>query len=319
MALSVDDVKKIVDSKIGGMTQTPAPTTFVEGRVVTPQIPTLCTMKDTFSKLASDAGKALGEMKDAFGKAVDAAKGAFNDITKEISGAIGDALSGVKQYIINPIQAACTEAMASLNSAIADLTAKLGTFNNTNDPTGSIRAAITAAIADLNSALTSVTGALDSAAKMVGEKFQEIMGAMNMCKPEEMPGVKQYKPTDFTSTLSQADNIADIKLKASSIQSKVSQIVANPTNTSLLTDLSGLRSSMSSVSNTVTSAVTSDAANLAGAQAQNEAMGKFMQMANGLNDPNTADFVKQVTNPDLQGLMGRVQVGMANMGKVAGD
>lgn len=313
MALSVDDVKKIVDSKIGGMTQTPAPTTFVEGRVVTPQIPTLCTMKDSFNKLASDAGKALGEMKDAFGKAVDAAKGAFDDITKEISGAIGDALSGVKQYIINPIQSACNEAMASINAAIADLTAKM---NATSDP--ALKAALLAAIADLNSALSSVTGALDAAAKMVGEKFQEIMGAMNMCKPEAMPGVTQYKPTDFTSTLSQADNIAAIKLKASSIQSKAADLVANPT-TANYTAMTDLRSAMGSVSTTVAGAVSSDAANLAGAQAQNEAMGKFMQMANGLNDPNTADFVKQVTNPDLQGLMGRAQVGMANMGKVAGE
>lgn len=313
MALSVDDVKKIVDSKVGGMTLTPAPTTFVEGRVVTPQIPTLCTMKDSFSKLASDAGKALGEMKDAFGKAVDAAQGAFNDITKEISGAIGNALTGVKDFIVNPIKSACNEAMATINAAIADLTAKM---NATSDPT--LKAALLAAISDLNSALSSVSGALDAAGKMVGEKFQEIMAAMSMCKPEEMPGVKQYKPEDFTSTLSQADNIADIKLKASSIQSKAAELVANPSGANY-TAMTGLRSAMGSVSTTVSSAVTSDAANLAGAQAQNEAMGKFMQMANGLNDPNTAGFVKQVTNPDVQGLMGRVQVGMANMGKVAGE
>lgn len=313
MALSVDDVKKIVDSKVGGMTLTPAPTTFVEGRVVTPQIPTLCTMKDSFSKLAGDAGKALGEMKDAFGKAVDAAKGAFNDITKEISGAIGAALTGVKDFIINPIKAACTEAMATINAAIADLTAKM---NATSDPT--LKAALLAAIADLNSALSSVTGALDSAAKMVGEKFQELMAAMSMCKPEEMPGVKQYKPEDFTSTLSQADNIAAIKLKASSIQSKAAELVSSPT-TANYTAMTDLRTAMGSVSTTVASAVSSDAANLAGAQAQNEAMGKFMQMANGLNDPNTSGFVKQITDPASQDLMGRVQVGMANMGKVAGE
>lgn len=318
MALSVDDVKKIVDSKIGGMTQMPAPTTFIEGRVVTPQIPTLCTAKSTFDKLAGDAGKALGEMKDAFGKTVDAAKGAFNDMTKEISGAIGDALSGVKQYIVNPIQSACNEALSSLNSAISDLTAKLGTLNSTNDPTGSIRAAITSAIADLNAQLATVNTALSEASKMVGEKFQELMSAMNMCKPEQMPGITQYTPVDFTKTLGQAENLANIKLKASSIQSQVTSLMSNPipSNFTALTDL---RSSMTSVGSTISSAVSSDIANLAGAQAQNEAMGKFMQMAQGLNNPATADFVKQVTNPDLQGLMGRAQVGLANMGAVAGE
>lgn len=311
MALNVDDVKKIVDSKIGGMTLTPAPTTFVEGRLVTPQIPTLCTMKDTFSKLASDAGKALGELKDAFGKAVNAATGAFNDIVKEISGAIGDALTGVKNFIINPIQAACNEALAAINAAIADITAKIAI---TTDPT--LKAALQAALTDLQSALASVNGALASAAAMVGEKFEQLMGAMNMCKPEEMPGVKQYKPEDFTQTLNQADNIANIKLKASSIMSQANTLIANPT-TANYTAMTDLRSAMTSTATSVANAVTSDAANLAGAQAQNDAMGKFMQMANGLNNDNTKDFVMKVTNPDSKDLLGRVQVGIANMGKVA--
>lgn len=313
MALEVADVKKIVDSKIGGMTLTPAPTTFVEGRLVTPQIPTLCTMKDTFSKLASDAGKALGEIKDAFGKAVDAAKGAFNDITKEISAAIGDALTGVKDFIINPIKNACNEALSAINAAIADLTAKIAA---TSDPT--LKAALQAALDDLNAALASVNGALSAAAAMVGEKFEQLMGAMNMCKPEEMPGVKQYKPEDFTQTLNQADNIANIKLKASSIMSQANTLIANPT-TANYTDMTDLRTAMNSTVSTVSSAVSSDAANLAGAQAQNDAMGKFMQMANGLNNDNTKDFVMKVANPDSKDLLGRVQVGMANAGKVAGE
>ena len=144
------------------------------------------------------------------------------------------------------------------------------------------------------------------------------MGAMNMCKPEEMPGVKQYKPEDFTQTLNQADNIANIKLKASSIMTKATELVANPT-TANYTAMTDLRTAMNTTVSTVSAAVSSDAANLAGAQAQNDAMGKFMQMANGLNNDNTKDFVMKVANPDSKDLLGRVQVGMANAGKVAGE
>ena len=313
MALSTDDVKKIVDSKIGGMTLTPAPTTFVEGRMVTPQIPTICTAKDSFSKLASDAGKALGELQDAFGKAVNAATGAFDDITKEISGAIGDAISGVKQYILNPIQAACNSAISQINAAIADLTAKK---NAATDPT--LIAALNSAIADLQSALASVNSALSQAASLVGEKFEQVLGAMNMCKPEQMPGITQYKPADFTQTLNQQENIDAIRLKVSSIQTSAATLVANPT-TQNYTALSTLRTETTALSTTVSTAVSSDVANLAGAQAQNDAMGKFMQMANGLNSDNTKDFIKQVSNPDVQDLLGRTQVGLANAGKVAGD
>lgn len=313
MTLSVEDVKKIVDSKVGGTTLTPAPTTFVEGRLVTPQIPTLCTMKDAFSKLAGAAGAALGEMKDAFGKAVNAATGAFNEITKEISGAIGNALTGVKDFIFNPIKGMCNEAIASLNAAIADLTAKIAI---TTDPT--LKAALQSALADLQSSLASVNSALASASAMVGEKFEQLMAAMNLCKPEEMPGVKQYKPEDFTQTLNQTENIEAIKLKASNIMSQANTLVSNPTSENYTT-MTNLRGAMNTAASTVSEAVISDAENLAGAQAQNDAMNKFMQMANGLNNDNTKDFVMKVTDPDSKDLLGRVQVGMANMGKVAGE
>lgn len=311
MALSVDDVKKIVDSKIGGMTLTPAPTTFVEGRMVTPQIPTICSCKDSFSKLAGDAGKALGEMKDAFGNAVSGAAGSFNDLTKDVSGAIGAAVAGTKQYLINPIASACSSAVSGIGAAISDLTSKM---NATSDPT--LKAALQSAIADLNSCLTSVNSAASQAAALVGEKFEQVLGAMNMCKPEQMPGITQYKPTDFTQTLGQQANIDSIRLKAASIQSAATSLVSDPSagNYSLLTSL---RTDAASLSTTVSSAVTSDVANLTGAQAQNDAMGKFMQMANGLNNDNTKTFIMQCTNPADQVLLGRAQVGLASASKVA--
>ena len=317
MALSVDDVKKIVDSKIGGMTLTPAPTTIIEGRVVTPQIPTLCSAKSTFDKLASDAGKALGEMKDAFGNAVNAATGAFNDLTKEISGAIGDKLSGAKDFLLNPLKAIGDECTAALNSAIADIQAKIAALTASNGDPGVI-AALQSALTQLQSSLATVTTAVSEAGKMVGEKFQEIMAACNMCKPEQMPGVTQYAPTDFTKTLDQASNLADIKLKASSIISSANTLVSGG-GSSALASFNSLKDSLSSVSSTVSSAVTSDLANLTGAQAQNEVMGQFMQVAQGLNSDNTASFLKKVVDPSSQALLGKVQVGLANASKVAGD
>lgn len=313
MALSVDDVKKIVDSKIGGMTLTPAPTTFVEGRLVTPQVPTICSAKSAFDKLASDAGKALGEMKDAFGNAVSQATGAFNSLASEVSGAIGDAISGVKQYVINPIADACNSAIASINSAIADLNAKIAA---SSDPT--LTAALQAAKADLVAALATVNSALSQAASLVGEKFDQVLAAMDMCKPEQMPGITQYQPTDFTQTLNQTANIDAIRLKVGSIQTAASNLVSNPTSGNY-SALSGLQAEANALSTTVSSAVSSDVANLAGAQAQNDAMAKFMQMANGLNNDNTKSFIMQCTNPDLKPLLGRTQVALGNANKVETD
>lgn len=317
MALSVDDVKKIVDSKIGGMTLTPAPTTIIEGRVVTPQIPTLCSAKDAFSKLAGDAGKALGEMKDAFGKAVDSATGAFNDLTKEISGAIGDKLSGAKDFLLNPLKAIGDECSAAFNSAIADIQAKIAALTASGGDPGII-AALQSGLAELQASLASINNAVSEAGKMVGEKFQEIMAACNMCKPEEMPGVTQYAPTDFTKTLDQADNLAQMKLKASSMVSAANDIVSSG-GSSGLDVFNDAKNSMAGISATVTEAVNSDISNLAGAQAQNEVMGQFMQCAQGLNNDSTKGFLTKVIDPSSRDLMGRVQVGLANVGKVAGD
>lgn len=313
MALSTDDVKKIVDSKIGGMTLTPAPTTFVEGRLVTPQIPTICSAKDSFSKMASDAAAALGEMKDAFGNAVSQATGAFNSLATEVSGAIGNAITGVKQYLINPIADVCNSAISQLNAAIADLNAKIAAAS---DPT--LIAALNSAKADLVAALASVNSALSQAASLVGEKFEQVLAAMDMCKPEAMPGITQYAPTDFTKTLDQTANIDAIRLKASSIQSAAATLVASPTSGNY-SALSSLQTQANALTTTVSSAVSSDVANLTGAQAQNDAMAKFMQMANGLNNDNTKSFIMQCTNPDLKPLLGRTQVALGNAGKVPTD
>lgn len=314
MALTVDDVKKIVDSKIGGMTQTPAPTTFVEGRLVTPQIPTLCTAKSSFDAMASDAGKALGEMKDAFGNAVNSATGAFDNMAKEVSGAIGDAVSGAKQYLINPIATACSDATSALTSSISGLTTQIAAATAAGNT--ALATALTAAKTELAAAQTSVTNALAQGASLVGEKFEQVMGAMNMCKPEQMPGITQYAPTDFTQTLSQQANIDSIRLKAASITSAATALVSSQTQANY-DALTSLKNATNSLSTSVTTAINSDVANLAGAQAQNDAMGKFMQMANGLNSDNTKGFVMQCTNPSVQTLLGKTQVALANASKVS--
>lgn len=313
MALSVDDVKKIVDSKVGGMTLTPAPTTFVEGRLVTPQIPTLCTAKSSFDAMASDAGKALGEMKDAFGNAVNAATGAFDDMAKEVSGAIGDAISGAKQYLINPIQSACTDAANAVSASLTSITSQIAVATAAGNT--ALVTALTAAKNELLAAQTAVSNALAQGAALVGEKFEQVMGAMNMCKPEEMPGITQYAPTDFTQTLEQTDNINAIKLQAASITSAANNLVSSQTTTNF-NALTAANTATNTLSTTVTSVVNSDIANLAGAQVQNDAMGKFMQMANGLNSDNTKDFVMQCTNPSLQSTLGKTQLALANAAKV---
>ena len=83
--------------------------------------------------------------------------------------------------------------------------------------------------------------------------------------------------------------------------------------------MSGLQAEANALSTTVSSAVSSVVANLAGAQAQNDAMAKFMQMANGLNNDNTKSFIMQCTNPDLKPLLGRTQVALGNANKVETD
>lgn len=312
MALSVDDVKKIVDSKIGGMTLTPAPTTFIEGRMVTPQIPTLCSASSQFDAMKSDAGKALGEMKDAFGNAVNSATGAFDNIKSEISGAIGAAVAGTNQYLINPIQSACNDAISGINASVSGLTTQIAAATAAGNT--ALATALTAAKNELAAAQTTVNNALAQGAALVGEKFEQVLGAMNMCKPEQMPGITQYAPTDFTKTLDQMANIDAIRLKAASITSAANTLVATQ-NTANYAALDTLKTATNGLSTTVTSAVNSDIANLAGAQAQNDAMSKFMTMANGLNSDNTKSFIMQCTNPASQALVGKAAVGLANASK----
>lgn len=310
MTLSVTDVKNIVDSKIGGVTLTPAPTTFVDGRLVSPQIPTLCSAGDAFSQMKSDAAAALGDLKDAFGNTINAASGAFNDLTTEISTAIGDAVSGVKQYVINPIEEECNAALESINSAIADLTAQM---SSTSD--SSIKEALQSAIDQLNSMAASVTGALNQAAQMVGEQFEQILSAMNMCQPDPVPGITQYSPSDFTQTLEQKSNIEQLGLHAMDISYAATSLVNDPSPENYA-NIASIQEAAGGVSTSVTTAVSSDSTNLAGAQAQNQAMGQFMQMAQGLNNDNSKQFIMQCTNPDLQSVLGKTQVALANGSKL---
>jgi hypothetical protein len=307
MALGVGDVKNIVDSKIGGMTLIPATTTIIEGKVVTPQISSVCSLGGTFDKLKGDLSSAVAGAKDAYGKAITDGKTAFNNIYSDIDKAVVDFKSGVNTHVINPIAAKSADALASINSAISGIQTKIGG----GGLSPSLTTALNDALAKLNSAKTSVTDATAHATSLVSEKFDQVMAAMSFCSPTQCPSVKQYKPTDLTATLSEGPRIDDMKAQAVSILATVNS--TSGTEADRITAMNTLGTSLNTNLTTLSSTVASDVSNLSAAQTQNEALSKLTTMANGLNNPNTKDFILSITDPNSKDLIGKMQIAMKNV------
>ena len=186
MTLGVADVNNIVLANIGGMPQTPATTTLVEGKIVTPQISTLCAL-----------GQAIAHLWDA------------------IKAALKSFMDGIDNLIINPLKAFATACLNAINAILAKIAAAI------NAASALLKAAIQAVLDALNAAIKSITDIIAHIGRLIGEKLQQLLAALTMCAPASV-GAKQYGKDDVASSLEQKQPILDIQDQATVIDSIIS-------------------------------------------------------------------------------------------------
>jgi phage-related protein len=259
MTLGVADVNNIVLANIGGMPQTPATTTLVEGKVVTPQISTLCSLGNAISHLF---------------EAIKAALAAF--------------MNGIDNLIINPLKQFATACLQAINALLSKISAAIAAAS------AALRAALQTVLNALNAAITSITNIISHIASLLGEKLQQLLASLTMCAPASV-GAKQYGKDDVASSFEQKQPILDIQDQATVIDSIVSD--PNMTDDAKIAALNAVSGTVTTNSTTLDTAVTNDQNNLAAAQLQAQGLGKMTTLAAALNNPLTADFATTIINP----------------------
>jgi hypothetical protein len=260
-------VNSIVLSQIGGMPQMPATSTMVEGRIVTPQIASVCSLGDSISGL----------------------KG-------QISDALHNFMQGLDDIVINPLKDLGTAALAAINTVLSYIQTILTTASD------ALKAAIALCVAALNAATAAITTIIAHVGNLIGDGLQQIMGSLSACQPSQsVPAAKSYGTDDLASSLKQQPAIQDLQIKANAIQTVL--LDTSMSETQQITALSTVTGGISASSTTLNNAVTSDQNNLAQSQLQNQGLGKMTSLANALNNPATADFANAIINPARSGLI----------------
>lgn len=282
MALSVADVKNIIHGEVGGVPLMPASTTIVEGRIVTPQMSTLCSI-----------GPGLG---DFFA--------AIEDAFKAI-------MAGLDDLLINPLKALYNEVKDFINGVISYIAGKLALLSSiVKTAVDAFSLAITAALAGLDAILAQVEG-------MLKEGLNQLLSALSFCSPtKNMPSVKKYTPDDFTSSFKQQDAMLKIKLAAGEIVSILSDDTT--TDAQKVTLIDAARAKMNGGTTTLNTAVTADNTAMSGAQQQNAALNRITQIAAAKNNENTAGFINSVINPARDTMLTGIANVMKNPGTALG-
>lgn len=280
MALSVGDVKNIVDSKIGGQTLMPATTTIIEGKVVTPQVSSICTL-----------GTGLNELEGMWDK---------------IDAALKDFMNGLDTYVLNPIKDLYNMAKAAVQAALDAIALVLATLD------AAVQLACAAVTAALNAASAALTAIFNHVENMVKDGFEQIMAALSFCSPPKVPTVKKYEMKDLASSIGDAAKASmdNLRLQASTVYGILSDSAT--TNAQKVALLNGVQTNLTNNTTSVNSAVLNDQTNLLKAQTQNAGLNKLTQMANGLNTDSTKEFVTQIMNPAQASLITGVASVMAN-------
>lgn len=261
MALSVTDVKNIVNGQVGGMPLTPATTTIVEGRVVTPQVASVCSIGSKASEFFT-----------------------------EIDNMLKDFMAGLDSMVINPIKEFVADAKAAITAATAYISGILATLEAT------VQAATALASAAIASAFTALGEIFAHVENLIKDGLNQVLAALSFCSPtESVPSAKKYAADDFTFSMKQQASIDNIKLQASSIAGILGDSAL--TDAQKVTQLNAVTAAVNGNKTTVTNAVTSDQNNLATAQKQNEGLGKVTTLANALNNPDTKAFTQSIINP----------------------
>jgi hypothetical protein len=262
MALSVTDVKNIVNGQVGGQPLTPATTTIVEGRVVTPQISSVCN---------------LGELGTLFA---------------DIDSALHDFINGLDTLIVNPIKEAYTACVAAIWAAIAYIGSKLSLLS------AEVQVVAVAVVAALGVAANAVEAAFAYAENMLKDGLNQVLAACSFCSPtKNVPTAKTYTSDDFSSTISKAtkDKITALQVQSNTVMNIVGDDTLS--DAQKIAQLNTASTTLSGHSTGISNAIASDTANLAGAQKQNEGLSKMTTLANALNNPNTAGFANTIINP----------------------
>lgn len=282
MALSVADVKNIVHGEVGGVPLMPASTTIVEGRIVTPQMSTLCSM-----------GPGLG---DFFA--------AIEDAFKAI-------MAGLDDLLINPLKALYNEIKDFINGVISYIQGKLALLSAlVKTAVDAFSLAITAALAGLDAILAQVEG-------MLKEGLNQLLAALSFCSPtKNMPSVKKYTPDDFTSSFKQQTAMNNIKAAAAEIVSILNDDTTSDSTKVTLID--NARAKMNGGTSTLNGAILADNNAMAGAQQQNAALNRITQIAAAKNNENTSEFINSVINPSRDAMLTGVANVMKNPGSALG-
>ena len=259
MTLGVADVNNIVLANIGGMPQIPATTTLVEGKVVTPQISTLCSL-----------GQAIAHL------------------FEKIKAALAAFMQGIDDLIINPLKAFATACLNAINAVLAKIAALIDAAST------ALRAAIQAVLNVLNAAITAISNIISHIGKLIGEKLQQLLAALTQCAPASV-GAKQYGKDDVASSLEQKQPILDIQEQADIVDSILTD--TNMTEEAKIAALNAVSGVIPTKSTTLDAAVAHDEANLAEAQLQAQGLGKMTTLAAALNNPVTADLATSIINP----------------------
>jgi hypothetical protein len=272
MALGVADVNNIVLANIGGMPQIPATTVLAEGKIVTPQISTLCSLGESISHLF---------------EAIKAALARF--------------MQGFDDLVLNPLKAFATSCLNAINALLAKISSILAAASE------ALIAALNAIVNVLNAAVTAISNIISHIGKLLGEKLQQIFSGLTFCAPKAA-GAKTYNQTDLASSLTQDAPITDTQDKVDFINSIIDD--TSTTDGEKIALLNSASGTITTNSATLLSAIASDEANLAEAQLQAQGIGKMTTLANALNNPVTADFANSIINPASSVMLTGIAVAM---------
>lgn len=268
------DVNNIVLSQIGGMPQMPATDTLVDGRVVTPQISSVCSLGDSIS-----------------------------DLRAQISDALHNFMQGLDDMVINPLKELGTAVLQNINTALAYIQSILATAS------AALQAAIALVVAALNAATAAITTIIAHVGNMISTGLQQILGSLSACQPSQtIPAAKSYGVDDLASSLKQQPAIQDLQIKVNSVQTVL--LDTSMSEAQQITALNSISGNVNAGATTLNTAVTSDQSNLAQSQLQNQGLGKMTTLANALNNPATAGFATAIINPTRSGLIQGLAVAM---------
>jgi hypothetical protein len=264
------DVTNIVLANIGGIPQIPAPSTLVEGRLVCPQINSLCSLSDTLGALSA-----------------------------QISAALTDLMNNVNTLLLNPLKDVASQVLTAIGTAVTAITGLLSSLS------AAVQSAANLALTAISAGIAQISAIVSYVDNMLGQGLNQILGALSMCAPSaQIPSARTYTASDFTSSLNQKTVISSMQTQVTSIQTAL--LDSGTTDAQKITLLTNAQNSISGSTSILNAAVVSDTTKLATAQLQNQSLAQMTTIAHGLNVPTTSGFLTSVLHPTnasmLQGL-----------------